>query len=447
MHIISPHLQEAIRSIGFQDYKDDIQYVISPYIVELEVDEGILIYNLLTRSIVLLSKIEYHNLSIDNFQWLVQNWFYIPKDINPVTIPKLQKKNYGEKYPRKKYGALEICTIVTTTTCNASCPYCYESGSVKSTMSEEIALDVVDFLSQRHANTICLNWFGGEPLLNSKVMDIICTGLEKNNIHYYSSIISNGILIDQYDEKTIKDIWKVRNLQITLDGTKDTYNRVKGYSGIEIDNAFDRVIKNIQYLIDMHVYVKIRLNLSLDNYDDLISLVDYLSQEFLGNQYIGVYSSILFEGLGNPPFILNDRDRTLLYNNAITLDNYIIQKGIGMNQRIPKMKFYQCGADSGRLCVVLPNGDLGLCEHHLDDEHYGSIYDNHYDRSVLERWRTKQLEEDECKNCFYYPQCVRLELCPTIPKCDENYRRYKKNQIQNLIKNVFKRSKRNEIND
>lgn len=77
-----------------------------------------------------------------------------------------------------------------------------------------------------------------------------------------------------------KHKWHLRKIQITLDGTKDKYNQIKSYINKE-HNPFGRVLRNIREMLDNDIYVTIRLNLSLENYSDLVELVDYLADNFL----------------------------------------------------------------------------------------------------------------------------------------------------------------------
>lgn len=69
-----------------------------------------------------------------------------------------------------------------------------------------------------------LAWFGGEPLYNAQVIDLICNDLVERGIGYESSMISNGFLFDEKLIKRAAELWRLRQIQITLDGTEGVYN-------------------------------------------------------------------------------------------------------------------------------------------------------------------------------------------------------------------------------
>ncbi len=70
-------------------------------------------------------------------------------------------------------------------------------------------------------------------------------------------------------------------MQITLDGTEQTYNRVKAYVHQGVD-AFERVLQNIAMLTAAGIHVSIRLNVDKHNIREMAELVR-MSQEFLNN--------------------------------------------------------------------------------------------------------------------------------------------------------------------
>lgn len=58
-------------------------------------------------------------------------------------------------------------TIAPTLGCNFCCPYCYEKGQAHTTMTDEVADDLISFVRERAAglSQLTVSWYGGEPLL------------------------------------------------------------------------------------------------------------------------------------------------------------------------------------------------------------------------------------------------------------------------------------------
>ena len=65
-------------------------------------------------------------------------------------------------------------------------------------------------------------------------------------------------------------------------------------------------------------------------------------------------------------------------------------------------------ADSGGSLTILPNGELGLCEHYSEDNFVGSLDGKASERSVIQSFREYWEPIEACKTCFYYPECIRL---------------------------------------
>lgn len=64
-------------------------------------------------------------------------------------------------------------------------------------MSNETAHKAAAYIAAHcGGEKVHLHWFGGEPLFNKQVIDIICTDLTEKGIVYESMMISNGYLFD-----------------------------------------------------------------------------------------------------------------------------------------------------------------------------------------------------------------------------------------------------------
>lgn len=439
MRVISGIFKSVYEVLGYQKYASLKKYVLLPYLEHLPVNDGMLVLNILTREIMWLSLGEWTLILEGEMEEsirkrLVERWYLIPDDIDYKSLIYTFNCCHAVKFGNKP-GKLELCTIFTTTECNARCPYCYESGCSKRSMTKETALDVAKFIESHCGLKVHLKWFGGEPLCNSKAIDTISRYLHGRGISYDASMVSNGYFIDQHDPEKIKNLWKLNRVQITLDGTRETYNRIKNY--VLPEDAFGKVLNNIEYLLSIDVRVNIRLNLSLENYLDLSVLIDMLQERFRKySRMINVYAHPLFEGEIFQP---TEDERKKLYDEYINLQNHINASDIGSTAGIPRIKHKHCMADDGKSTVILPGGELSLCEHHCDDEFYGTIYSDEYDQDVIQSWSELADETEGCRDCFYYPICIRLKKCPAKTACSSQYRRFVQHKTHIVMLNAYKR--------
>lgn len=420
-------------------------YVPSKFIV-ISDDKPYIAYNTLTRTLVELDDKEkdiligdkiYYN---DKIDYLIQKNYLVPEDLNEVEVAE-QVLSLGRTL-KKKSDFINLYTILTTTDCNARCFYCYEAGIKKNNMTEETAYKVVEFIKNNYGGeTVRLNWFGGEPLYNSKVIDIICSELMANNIEYYSTMTSNGYLFDDELVKKSVGLWHLRQIQITLDGTEEVYNRVKNYIYDEDVSPFVKVCDNIERLINKKIKVKIRLNLDEHNLEDLLELVQYINNRYKDKKYLFVYVSLLFDLDGTK--LLADKIKLSEIKNSIEeylSDNHLYEKKL--RNHLPAN---HCMADNDAATLINPDGGLARCEHYVYDDVYGSIYNPSVrDEDNILSWKKLSKKTAICNECNIYPLCFWPEKCiEGRRQCDEADRYSYVNNIKKYMRYEWRRSVEN----
>lgn len=410
-------IEEIFKTVGYQAQDDGTEYVYSPYLLFWDAPDGKVIYNTFTREVVLSQNYDSER------DYLISRWFLLPKDFQPKALVKMFWQSYNTRYPRRRYGPIQLYTILPTTECNAHCPYCYECRAQKKTMTQETAKDVVEYIKSHSAQKFHIKWFGGEPLCNAKAMDIIANGLADEN--WESSIITNGYLIDKHADKL--GLWRLKRAQITIDGLEATYNNVKGIKGAE--SAFLRVLDNIEILLDNGVSVSVRLNLSADNADELSELVDLLHERYRTGIQVNV--AALYEGEGETPLKLSKKQRGAILASEMELYRKLFDLRL-YKPSFPGLMRTHCMADNGRSCVILPDGNLSLCEHHTDDEIYSNIYGAANNKEILLSWQKRKRDEPECAECPLYPQCISLKKCP-VTRCERELKCFKAMLIMEMI--------------
>lgn len=335
------------------------------YVLAQPVEGGVLVFHTLTRALLLLTPEEYA--APDNLPELRDGWFRVPQEMDDMKYA--DQVRFIRRTMWKEPEHITSYTIFTTTDCNARCFYCYEMGRSRIPMSAETAHKAAAYIAAHcGGEKVHLHWFGGEPLFNKQVIDIICTDLTEKGIVYESMMISNGYLFDGATVEQAVSHWKLKSVQITLDGTEEIYNRSKAFIYKDGQSPYQVVLANIQRLLDAGVSVHIRLNMDEHNADNLMELADELHERFGGKGKFSVYSHTLFEFAGSKTHIRAQEERRQLYQKQQRLRKKLDDCGIGASYYLrQKLRIRQCMADSGGSLTILPNGELGLCEHYSED--------------------------------------------------------------------------------
>jgi len=408
------------------------------FVVELPVDEGLLLYNTLTKAMMLLSNEEaaLYKCHPEELPKLINQWFLVPAAHDDRLLSR-QVRDVTKLLGEEKKGITGY-TILTTTDCNARCFYCYEKGRPRRPMTSETAQRVAQYIIDHcEKQKVSISWFGGEPLFNKSVITTICNKLSENDIDFSSSVISNGYLFDDKTVKEAVDIWRMKKVQITLDGTEAVYNRSKAYiyNGV---NAYQRVFANIQRLLDASIYVTIRLNIDVYNADDLEKLTDELYSAFGGNDKLAVYLHMLFEMADGSVAIRNEKERKLVYEKMKEIEIKLTEYGFSATKPLPQdIKINSCMADNDHCVVIEPSGHIGKCEHYSEDHFIGHIDSEVCNEVMVENFRECHDEIEACATCFYYPNCIRLKLCADDTNCYEESRKDKLDQIRRSMLKTY----------
>lgn len=403
------------------------------FCIEQEFEDGILLYNVMTKRMVLLEQGEVKKRE----QELFENWFLVEDDFNDIKGCR-ELSSLASLFTKKKKG-LTGYTILPTTGCNARCFYCFEQGANPIHMDEAKALDVAKYIETTHQTEekIHIHWFGGEPLMGTKAINTISNYLREHNIQFSSDIVSNGYLFTPELIETAKSIWNLSKVQITLDGTEDVYNKAKAYV-YKLGSPYKKVIKNIKALAEANIKVNIRLNIDLYNAEDLMTLAEELNKEFSNKENISVYSHVLFENEGEER---TDSDRKLLYDKMKRLQEKLKMYGLYQDkkQRLERqIKLNRCMSDNDESVLIAPDGSLGKCEHYVDKYFFGHIDSQEKDKAMLQKFKNRLPEFEACKTCPVFPNCIRLEMCNESGHCYPEEQEEKIEQIKRAMLNEYK---------
>jgi uncharacterized protein len=179
-------------------------------------------------------------------------------------------------------------TVLTTLQCNFACDYCIQGdhGDYNKTaakMSLDTAAQVGDWAERRldelGARSYALTFFGGEPLLNLPVVyylaERMSAACQARGVSMLINIITNGLLLtpDVVDRLVPLGL---NGVKITLDGDRDTHNRMRPLRGGQ--GTFDKIVNNIRQIAHK-THVAIGGNFDMETADSYPALLDFLKEQ------------------------------------------------------------------------------------------------------------------------------------------------------------------------
>ena len=369
---------------------------------------------------------------------LYENHFLVPEHA-PESRTYLELKDVmvvKEELPQ----GITSYVILPTTTCNARCFYCFEQGMKYQKMSPETVEDTIAFILRHkpeNEKKIHIHWFGGEPMCASDNIDRICAGLTEAGVDYTAEMTSNGSLFTEELARHAAEVWKLENIQITLDGMEDEYAKRKRYAAA-VKDPFRTVLRNIHLLIAAGIKVIIRLNVDEDNLGEIFRVVDFLKDEFTEEEKkkLLVYAHSLFgkpgEGLDACPA---DVAGDALEARVLEINDYCERQGLHMHDLggLFSLKSHYCRVSAPECNVVIDAaGRLFACDAMTENMCYGDVKKD-IDREVWGRVASPCAVRKECDGCVFLPQCTEFDRCPNrtpYDNCVRNERRLLERELR-----------------
>ena len=443
MNVLIEPTNEILVALGKQPIFKDKTYRLNKFCLIEDIMNGKLIFNGLTRCFIFITNKEFSKIYdkeyySDYIRFLYNAYFLVEESFDEHQFVRdIRSKN---KPPIDDYFLKTISeyTILTTTSCNARCFYCYEQKVKKSTMNIDTAKKIVQYITNHSPkdSEIELRWFGGEPLFNMKVIDTICKGLQENEVNYHSFFTTNGFLFDKDVIQKAIELWHITSCQITIDGTEDVYNKAKNYIYKKEKSPYKRVLNNIEILINNNISVGIRMNVDLYNADDLKDLVFELYERFGNHRFLGLYCYPIFE---NEFFSRTDEERKKVFEKIEELENVMDDCGYFYGTSLhPFYHLNHCMVDNSKAVVLSPNGDIGLCEHFVDSDFMGHIDDpDNLNMDIVNSWRIYEKDLSICADCPIFPTCVRVSKCEEQSRCYEEYKDWQIRKLKQGIRMTY----------
>jgi len=196
----------------------------------------------------------------------------VNQDQNKATIPSKLVDTFGREH--------NYLRISLTERCNLRCFYCMPEEGVPLRdkacfMSHEEVIEIASTFTKLGVNKIRLT--GGEPLIKKGAKDIISN---LGSLNTELAITTNGILIDQFIN-CFKQAG-IQSVNVSLDSLD-----AKRQTKISRRNYFDRIINNIDLLLEENFKVKVNVVVMKNiNHRELVDFVELTQNKPLEIRFI-----------------------------------------------------------------------------------------------------------------------------------------------------------------
>ncbi len=340
-----------------------------------------------------------------------------------------------EKYKIGKYkdewgnGEAQTLTFIVTEDCNLRCKYCYITHKSKGkSMPIEVAKQFIDYIMTsktfKREKAVILEFIGGEPLLEAKLIDDICDYFKIRTFeleddwywNYRISITTNGV---NYSEPSVQKLIEKNegkiSIGITIDGIKEKHDLHRVFP--DGSGSYDIIHKNLKlWMKQFPGFTKVTFASEDLKYlkDSIINLWKEGITEVAANV---VYENVWKEGDDR---IFEEQIRLLgdyILEHDLYNDYYctLFLDSVGLPYEKEDMNSTSCGA--GKMVAVNARGDLYPCIRYYDyslNHRKGYVIGNVKDGIDYEKIRPFLLAmykyqcDEECLNC---PVAKGCEFC------------------------------------
>ena len=298
--------------------------------------------------------------------------------------------------------------------CNFACRYCYAAEHNKEMMSVETALAAVKMAASSlpEGEKFIIQFSGGEPLLNFKVLHAVVSHVYENKVPAVLQIQTNGSLLsDQIAKYLFKN--KVA-IGVSLDGkpkVNDKLRLTKDGKG-----ATEQILQGLEVLKRNNIACGITCVVTADNVNDLAGIVEMAY--FLGNVRRIGFDLLRGQGRGSglvPPTEMEMAQAM----EQVYLRNKLLSKMVGYEIKIAQQEraklacteecreFGHCYAMNGEAAFVEASGKIYACSSLIGDEEFyiGNVQDG-LDVALVNKVSSKISKSMSfCKECSYFRQC------------------------------------------
>lgn len=222
-----------------------------------------------------INNLEFYRLSKQEYMDLFNNTargIDLLNSINSNEIQENLESGKGEKIITQQISPISSIVMEIANDCNLRCKYCYGEGGTygqkASLMNISTAKKCVDFLicHGNKSQPLGVVFFGGEPLMNFKVVEEVidyCNKKAKENegLLFSFGMTTNALLLDSYKINYLKEN-KVM-ITVSIDGPKEYHNINRIFANGH--GSYEMVEKKVLELLNVYKRVRARATISNTN--------------------------------------------------------------------------------------------------------------------------------------------------------------------------------------
>lgn len=312
--------------------------------------------------------------------------------------------------------------FVPNYSCNFACSYCYqdEYAPSKGILNNDIVDSFFTYIQKEFTGKRkYITVFGGEPLLNSpKQKELISYLIQKANAaHIDVCFVTNGYTLVEYID--ILKQARIREIQITMDGTADFHNArrfLKGGGG-----TFDKIVDGVDVCLANNLTVNLRMVIDKDNIDNLTDLAQFaIDKAWTTSPFFKTQIGRNYELHHCQSAVDKLFTRVSLYEKLYSLTKqfphflefykpaYSISKFLSENGNLPDPLFDSCPACKTEWAFDY-TGHIYPCTATVGkaDESLGTFYPEiEIKKELVDIWETRDVTSiPECKECSVQLAC------------------------------------------
>lgn len=372
----------------------------------------------------------------------------------PVDYSEYIRRLYEYKNP--SITSCRNVTFVVTEACDLRCTYCYEKHKCAKYMTFDVAKKIVDLIFKlsetdespyinTQTNGVILDFIGGEPLLNIRVIEQTCDYFwhKALSLHhrwadtFKISMISNGV---NYFNPEVQDfIYKYHNrlsFGITIDGDKEMHDACR----IHADGRGSWEEANKAQMHYHRVYgdtLSTKVTIAPENLEYLDRVIKY----FIDNGYTQIYANPVYEVEWTIEQANVYYDKLKLISDYITDNNlqstiYTSLFDSNIFKPIPEEEQHPYCGGTGDMCAFGTDGKAYPCLRYMELSLNGSqpeicigncergIYQTDKEKAILNDMANVTRRSSNTDECYYCPIASGCGNCSAW--CYQKYGTYNK---------------------
>src|SRR5215213_2903101 len=365
----------------------------------------------------------------ERFPAFLDAGIFVPRDAD-------ERGGLRESYEHNRTAAPFFVTVTTTLDCNMRCYYCYQKDGELEKMSPAMADSIAGWM-QREIETrghrrIHVDWYGGEPMLNSEVIERISARMigfcAAKGVTYKGSMICNGTNWPD-DKVAFVKRNSIDSIQFSLDGPERHQNKRRSMVGENGRKpSFEEVMGTIGALVGQtQIYLRVnvdpRVGWSALEVLDECEKRGWLAPDTRFYPYLAIINAMT-EHCGFIGKVAKFDDfhtefaeiERAFYARLATFRD---EKTLEVVQYYPNRVTLNCAAVSNNAMVFGPNGRMYKCGLDVGDNHraHAALGQDGTVASMIaeagpaslaaDRWdRFDPFTHARCSECQYLPVCM-----------------------------------------